>query len=219
MLELAGWMSLGLAAINMLPVAPLDGGAVARAMRWRLGRSHARRAARRVGLTLGLIGLGLLAYDPWAVPWAAVGLWLALAGIFVLSQGPRAIEEADALARATRKPSGAIGTWALPFAGRVDADDEAPPPTGRPYAVAEDGRLAGILPPRLPGSPSRMGSVRDQMIPWSAELGVSARTPASAALSRLAREEVPVLVVLDEQGVVRGMVDEATVRLKLQEAP
>ncbi|MFD7444871.1 site-2 protease family protein [Streptomyces sp. NPDC059909] len=79
-----GWVNLALAAFNLLPAAPLDGGRVVQAvMWWRTGdRYRAERAAGRSGQALGvlMIAVGWISFLRGAVS----GLWLAVIGFFVL---------------------------------------------------------------------------------------------------------------------------------------
>ncbi len=87
--EAVGWLSgvnLMLAAFNLLPGAPLDGGRIVRALAWRFGRDRlaASLLATRIGrlLGFGLIAFGVLdlivATDPG-------GLWLMVVGMFMSS--------------------------------------------------------------------------------------------------------------------------------------
>jgi PDZ domain-containing protein len=56
---LIGWLSLGLAAFNLLPAAPLDGGRILHALLWRA--LHDRRRATQVTSVLGIaLGIGLV---------------------------------------------------------------------------------------------------------------------------------------------------------------
>ena len=87
-----------LAAFNLLPGAPLDGGRVLRAVLWRHygDRGRAERGAARAGRVLGaaLIGLGigeLLAFRSFS------GLWLMLIGWFLITAA--AAEEKTAAAK------------------------------------------------------------------------------------------------------------------------
>jgi hypothetical protein len=51
------------------------------------------------------------------------------------------------------------------------------------------------------------------MVPWTSDLGVRATTPLREALSRIATDEGQLVVVVDEQGIVRGVLDEEAVRM------
>jgi Zn-dependent protease len=84
-----GWlavMNIFLAAFNLLPGAPLDGGRILRAILWtRYGdRARAAQSAATAGRVLGamLIAFGLSEFLFWT---DSSGLWLALIGMFVMS--------------------------------------------------------------------------------------------------------------------------------------
>jgi CBS domain-containing protein len=106
-------------------------------------------------------------------------------------------------------------SWAKPFVGRIKADSLVPA-NGGPYAVADEGRLAGVLLPAT--TATRAGaSVRDVMVPWTKGISVRGSEPLDRALEQLARQPSRVLVVLDEEGVVRGVLDGQSVRSNLVE--
>jgi Zn-dependent protease/CBS domain-containing protein len=94
------WTNLGLAAFNLLPGAPLDGGRVLRALLWfRHGDGdRAARTAARAGRVLGivLVGLGILQIFAGQ---GASGLWVAFIGWFL--GGAARAEEQYAIARST----------------------------------------------------------------------------------------------------------------------
>ena len=80
-----GVINLVLAAFNMVPGAPLDGGRVLRAVLWGLGgdRNRSWVQAARAGKVVGyvVIALGVLQFATLGVG----GLWLVLIGWFLLS--------------------------------------------------------------------------------------------------------------------------------------
>lgn len=83
---LLGWLNLGLAAFNLVPGAPLDGGRILRAAVWKVtgDRNRATVVAAWVGLALalGLIGLTVWLVTARGALWAAV--WVGLVGAYVL---------------------------------------------------------------------------------------------------------------------------------------
>jgi Zn-dependent protease len=79
MLGWIGFVNVALAAFNLLPGAPLDGGRIVKAVRWKIhgDRHRATRDAARAGTFLG-----------WAI--AGAGLWLMLegrSGLFLIVTG------------------------------------------------------------------------------------------------------------------------------------
>ncbi len=82
---LVGWLNLGLAAFNLLPAAPLDGGRVLHAVLWRVLRD--RRRATKVTSVLGIaLGLALSVFGLRLVSIGAdvvAGLATAAVGVFL----------------------------------------------------------------------------------------------------------------------------------------
>jgi stage IV sporulation protein FB len=137
-----GWVNLILAAFNLLPAFPLDGGRVLRALlERRRSRVDATRLAVRISRVFagGMIAFGLLA-----------NVWLVVIGLFVVVAG--AAEEAAVLIHATLGPL-AADAIAVPCPVVVRADMAAgeashlaalsPQPA---YPVTDaDGRLVGLV--------------------------------------------------------------------------
>ena len=82
---LVGWLNLGLAAFNLLPAAPLDGGRVLHALLWRATRD--RHRATLVTSGLGLVtGVALVVLGAWLVADGrdvVPGVATPLVGVFI----------------------------------------------------------------------------------------------------------------------------------------
>jgi Zn-dependent protease len=200
-----GIANLALAGANLLPGTPLDGGRILVAVL--TGRTHDRRGAEvvagRAGQLLGVLsilaGVWFVAGGLSKVERTAVGLWLVVGGLIVAACATRARRTAITV---RRLGDAKAGEWAKPFAGRLSVD--ASVPREGTYAVADGSRLAGV-------AVGRSGeAVRDVMVPWTHDISVRSDEPLSSALGRLASGSV--LVVVDDNGTVRGVLDGASVR-------
>ncbi len=203
-----GVANIALAATNLLPGSPLDGGrAVAAILTGRTrNRPAAEITAARAGQLLGALaviaGAVVIALTHSSTTGVAIGIWLVVGGIIVAVCASRERRAAVALKRIG---GATAGEWAKPFAGRVTLDGALP--SSGTFAVADSGRLAGV-------ASGRSGeSVRAAMVPWTSDIAVRSTEPVTRALGRLARGSV--VVVLDENGTVRGVLDPSMVEERL----
>ena len=204
-----------LVAVNLLPGLPLDGGRLLASYLWKRSgdRAAAVRTTARTGVAWGvaafLTGAWLVATSLRATADAALGLWLILIGVFVVSEASRAGRSARV---AGIVAGGTAGTWARPFAGRLRAETLVPD-DGGPYAVSDGPRLAGVLMPAAlevgKGRPAR-----EVMIPWTPDISLRSDAAIPAVLEKLSASTAGVPVVLDD-GVVCGVIDADGVRARL----
>ena len=76
-------VNLALAAFNVLPGSPLDGGRILRAVRWaRHGDRY--RAMREAALAGNLVGWGIAAFGAGLMLSGRSGFWLLLSGLFIV---------------------------------------------------------------------------------------------------------------------------------------
>ncbi len=160
-----GWlaaMNVLLAAFNLLPGAPLDGGRILRAILWRRhgDRVRAARSAAAAGCAIGavLIAVGIGEVLIWA---DASGLWLALIGMFVISAAAAEATAGTAAAALAGLRAGDVmtpdpdigGTWmsVSDFIDRIALNSAQ---TGFPV-IGPGGSLAGVT-----GSAGSPGSRR-----------------------------------------------------------
>jgi Zn-dependent protease len=195
-----------IALLNLLPALPFDGGHMVAAT-----SPRRRKLAVRAGIVIGLLAIVtggyLLSRGPELLSETAFGLWLVLTGLFAIMQSNATAPSSSPIADLKDRT---VAEWARPFAGRVEAGSVAPVGPG-PFAVSHDGRLTGVIT-HPPGTRTRAADV---MIPWTSDLNVPADASLISALEKLSSRATPILVVIDKQGVVRGVLDEDAVRAGL----
>jgi Zn-dependent protease len=204
-----GTVNLLLAAFNMLPGYPLDGGRVLRAALWKLtgSRRRATRIAASVGqaVAIGLIALGVVQFFTAA---GVAGLWLAFIGWFLLaaaSASSHAVDVYEFLGGVS------VGEVMSREYASVDGQlsqrtlvDEELMRNGRRFFVVEnvDGRAAGLVTPREVTSVPRREwpntRVADVMKPLESLRSVAPRDSLGESLDLMSREEVHQLPVVED---------------------
>lgn len=201
-----GYINLLLAAFNMLPGFPMDGGRVLRAaLWWRTGDLlRATRTAATVGQGIALlfIVLGIVGFFRGT---GFGGLWIAFIGWFLLmaarasqtqsevNERLRGIRVADVMARDCPLIDGRTNLQTF-------VDEFLLRGLGRCYMIVEEGRPVGLITaheakavprPRWP-----LTLVEEAMIPLEQLTVVSPEMPVSEALALLARANVNQLPVV-----------------------
>jgi Zn-dependent protease len=214
MLVWFGFINLTLAAFNMIPGFPLDGGRVLRAIVWwRTGnQARATRVAALLGqiVAVGFIMFGFLSF---AFGGRFDGLWLAFIGLFLADAARSAVFETTVMEglRSVR-----VGDVILRDCMTVDqgtAVSEAAEQvlrTGRRcFFVTDDGHVTGLLTPQelraVPRDRWSATPVVDAMKPLERLHQVEAGEPVTKALDAIVQEDVNQLPVL-EQGRIGGVI-------------
>jgi CBS domain-containing protein len=203
-------INLSLAAFNMLPGFPLDGGRVLRSAVWSVTGSYwrgtqvASRAGQGVGGLMVVGGLAWLLLGPGN---RFQGLWMALIGSFLFSAATATYRQEQARERfKSQRVADAMRTsWqALPGELSLLSPLVAQAMSGREdfLAVLVDGRVQGIVTrrgmARIPQARWGTTSLGQAMLPLSDLPRIDADEPVYNAVERLESGSI------DRLAVVRG---------------
>ena len=210
-----GYINMALAAFNLIPGFPMDGGRVLRAIIW--GATGNGDKATRIAAGIGQ-GVGWL-FVVWGIfrvfTGAGIdGLWIALIGWFLVQAASATLFQAQAVSALRGLTVRELMTTGC---ARVDASRSVQEfvlwhlarGEGRCFLVYDGERLAGLIglrevrkiePERWPQT-----TLREIMQPIEAAHRVAPDTPAEEALEKMAREDVETLLVVD-RGYVAGIV-------------
>lgn len=218
MLVWLGYINLALAAFNLIPGFPLDGGRVLHAILWWSMKSAERstRAAARVGQMIAVlfIAYGILEFFRGA---GLGGLWMAFIGWFLLQASGAAYMQVKAgkLLYGLRVQD-LMSPECQSIDPNISVDDfvnEYLLRTGRRcFWVMQDDRLLGMITPGELRTVDR-GSwqqtpIRSVMRPADKIHMISPEMPALEALEIMSREDVNQLPVTSD-GRVRGSISRA----------
>jgi Zn-dependent protease/CBS domain-containing protein len=209
-LSIVGFWNFTIAASNLLPGYPLDGGRVLRAFLWkRTGQlDDATRVAGRGGQ---LIGGALVVFGVWfyfRVHDPFMGLWLVVVGLFLFDAARSVTRRRKTLRTAgdamtapvTVEPDSTVGQF---------VDHVLTLHRQEAFAVAHGGRLHGILTLRdlkaLPRERWHQTRVREVMRPVSEELFVGPSAPLARAERLLNENGAGALAVVDDAGQLVGL--------------
>ena len=220
-----GYINLTLAAFNMVPGYPLDGGRVLRAIIWRITGDPDRstRLAAQAGRAVAFffVVLGMFRFFVGA---NLGGLWLAFIGWFLLDASRSSYLQAELTS----------GLRGLRVADIMDRDcsvveshlslqdfvNEYLLRSGRRcFLVVRDNSLVGLITPnevrQVPRENWAQTSVQSAMRPLQELRTVSPETPALKALEEMSREDINQLPVVSN-GRIEGIFSRGQVLRYLQ---
>jgi Zn-dependent protease len=211
--DIAGWLgviNLSLAAFNLIPAFPMDGGRVLRAVLWRL-RGDQFAATRGAAVVGRLFGYALIAFGVW---WAFSdnlnGLWLAFIGWFISNAAGATVTQmsvqrtmAGVRVRDVMEPSPASVSPNENVADLVN--ERLVRGESRSFLVKhDDGGLAGIVTlsdvRRVAREDWPTARVTDIMTRYNDLAMARPDEELTAALERLQEREVNQLPVVEEDG-------------------
>ena len=209
-LSIVGFWNFTIAASNLLPGYPLDGGRVLRAFLWkRTGQlEDATRAAARGGQLIGgaLVVFGGYFYMVWRDPFK--GLWLALVGFFLFDAARSVVRRRKALRTAGDAMTAPVSVEPDSTVGNF-VDHVLPLHRQEAVAVARGASLHGILTLRdlkdLPRERWHQTRVRDVMRPVAPQLFVAPQTPLARAEALLKDNGAGALAVVNGEGQLVGL--------------
>ncbi|MFB3917108.1 MAG: M50 family metallopeptidase [Terriglobales bacterium] len=220
-----GYINLLLAAFNMIPGFPLDGGRVLRAIIWWVTKNEVRstRIAARVGQVVAVV---FITWGIWRFFTGAGlgGLWLAFIGWFLMQAASASYLQVQA---ASVLQDLRVGDVMSRDCVSVDGNSDLQTfvhqyllRTGRRcFVVLEDGRMTGLVTPHEVKEVNpdlwRTTRIRDVMRPVDRVHVVSPSTPLFEALQLMGREDINQLPVLSN-GRLEGILSRSHVLQVLQ---
>lgn len=210
-----GYINLALAAFNMIPGYPLDGGRVLRAVIWWITRNadRATRWAAQIGQTVAfaIILLGLFQFFTERGNFG--GLWLAFIGWFMLDAARTSYVQVGLTAELRGRTVADIMDRSVPtvepYLSLQDFVDEFLLRRGlRGYVVVHDDQIVGLITPHEVKAVERdlwpQTSVQAVMRPLAKLRTVSPDTPALEALQMMGRDDINQLPVVSD-GHLEGL--------------
>lgn len=203
-----GYINIALAAFNMIPGYPLDGGRVLRAVIWWITHNADRstRKAAQAGQPVAFIFI-LLGLFRFFVGASFGGLWLAFIGWFLHDASRASYVQVELIAGLRDRRVADIMDHVCPTVeGHLtlqDFVDDYVFRTGRRcFVVVQNGRVTGLITPHEVRTVDRASwsqtSVQSVMRPLGQLRTVTPDTPAVQALELMSREDINQLPVVSD---------------------
>jgi len=215
-----GYINLVLAAFNLIPGFPMDGGRVLRAIIWWISGDGAKatRIAARIGQAFGWL---FIAWGIWEffVGAGFGSLWIALIGWFLIQSSTSTLMSTAAQAALRGLTVRQIMSAECATIGRnldlqTFVDSYLLGTSFRCYIVSDGGKPIGIITPRevrvVPRNRWPFITVADAMVPLDRLHTITPDTAALDALTEMSSEDVNQLPVVDH-GELVGVLSRANV--------
>jgi Zn-dependent protease/predicted transcriptional regulator len=202
------FVNLILAAFNLLPGFPLDGGRLLRSGLWRaMGLQRATYLAARVGQAVGLliiaagVGLALQQEDAIALLWPAFIGWFlfrAASASLVEDDRQRLLQSTTAREVMSAPPPSIPADLQIAVAREryLDGHD------GEAFPVMEEGHVVGFVSPRTAREIPLDRRVRDAMVQGRGVIEAGPEERMSAVTRRLGEQQSDTVLVLDDGRLV-----------------
>lgn len=222
-----GYINIALAAFNMIPGYPLDGGRVLRAVIWWITGNQQRstRLASQVGQAVAFLIILLGLFQFFTQRGNFGGLWLAFIGWFLLDAARTTYAQAGLISelRGQRVADVMDRTCPTvqPYLSLQDLVDQYWLRSGlRGYIVTQDDQIVGLITPHeVKNNVARelwpQTSIQAVMRPLNQLRTVSPETPALQALQMMARDDINQLPVISN-GHLEGIFSRGNVVQFLQ---
>lgn len=202
-----GYINIALAAFNMIPGYPLDGGRVLRAILWWITRNADRstRLASQIGEVVAFLIILLGLFQFFTEHGNFGGLWLAFIGWFLLDAARTTYAQAGLTSALRGRRVGDIMDRNCPtvesYLNLQDFVDEYLLRSGlRGHVVIQNQEIVGLITPhevrKVPRDLWPQTSIQAAMLPLSKVRTVSPETPALQALQMMGRDDINQLPVV-----------------------
>ena len=210
-----GYINLALAAFNMIPGYPLDGGRVLRAVIWWITRNadRATRLASQIGQTVAFVIILLGLFQFFSQRGNFGGLWLAFIGWFLLDAARTSYVQVGLMSELRGRTVADIMDRNCPtieaYLSLQDFVDGFLLRSGlRGYVVVHNDEIVGLITPHevkeVPRDSWSQTSVQAVMRPLGKVRTVSPDTPALQALQMMGRDDINQLPVVSN-GHLEGL--------------